>query len=187
MTKNVIKTMLWLVIGYLVTWYILKIFFPDIFLLQINNERLIAIGDFIDKHFILDKLLGLAMSYITYSLYLGALCEFKFLNLKQSLIVCGVYVGSCIIEQLDVNLNVYYNIIAMIVLPSIFNCNSKRLALVFSAHFICQWLSLSIRQLSTKVLSFNSLTCLIMTMECYFWLLLWYLWFNYNKYYDKEK
>lgn len=94
MTKNVIKTMLWLVIGYLVTWYILKIFFPDIFLLQINNERLIAIGDFIDKHFILDKLLGLAMSYITYSLYLGALCEFKFLNLKQSLIVCGVYVAN---------------------------------------------------------------------------------------------
>lgn len=187
MTKKVIKTMLILVVCYLFAWYILKIFFPDLFLLQINNERLIAIGEFIDTHFWLDKLLGLVMSYITYSLYLGALCEFKYLNLKQSLIVIGVYIGGVIVQYLDFTLVTYYNILSMIILPAIFNCDSKRLALVFSAHFVCQWLSLAIRQLSTKVLSFNSMTCLIMSLECYFWLLLWYLWFNYNKYFYKEQ
>lgn len=186
MTKNVIKTMLMLVVGYLLAWYVLKIFFPEWFVLQVNNERLIAIGDFIDNSFILDNLLGLVMSYITYTLYLGALCEIKHLNLKQSLVVCGVYILGIFVQKYDISLSTYYNIIAMIVLPAIFNCNSKRLALVFTAHFLCQWLSLSIRQLSTKVLAYNSLTCLIMTIECYFWLLLWYLWFNYNKIFDKE-
>lgn len=186
MTKNVIKTMLMLVVGYLLAWYVLKIFFPEWFVLQVNNERLIAIGDFIDNSFILDNLLGLVMSYITYTLYLGALCEIKHLNLKQSLIVCGVYILGIFVQKYDISLSTYYNIIAMIVLPAIFNCSSKRLALVFTAHFLCQWLSLSIRQLSTKVLVYNSLTCLIMTIECYFWLLLWYLWFNYNKIFDKE-
>ena len=186
MTKNVIKTMLILVVCYLLAWYVLKIFFPDIFLLQVNNERLIMIGDFIDNHFWLDKLVGLVMCYITYTLYLGALCELKHLNLKQSLVVVGVYIVSLAVEHFDITLVTYYNILAMVILPAIFNCNSKRLALVFSAHFICQWLSLAIRQLSTRVLSFNSLSCLIMTLECYFWLLLWYLWFNYNKYFDKE-
>lgn len=186
MTKNVIKTMFILVVCYLLAWYVLKIFFPDIFLLQVNNERLIMIGDFIDNHFWLDKLVGLVMCYITYTLYLGALCELKHLNLKQSLVVVGVYIVSLVVEHFDITLVTYYNILAMVILPAIFNCNSKRLALVFSAHFICQCLSLAIRQLSTRVLSFNSLSCLIMTLECYFWLLLWYLWFNYNKYFDKE-
>ena len=186
MTKNVIKTMLVLVVVYLVAWYVLKFFFPDWFLLQINNERLIEIGKFIDNHYLLDKLFGLVLFYITYTLYLGALCEFKYLDLKKSLIVCLVYVVSCLIEHFCIEYLTYYNILSMIILPAIFNCDSKRLALVFTAHFVCQWLSLSIRQLSTKVLCFNSMTCLIMGLECYFWLLLWYLWFNYNKFFDKE-
>ena len=66
MTKNVIKTMLVLVIVYLVAWYVLKFFFPDWFVLQINNERLIEIGKFIDNHYLLDKLFGLVLFYITY-------------------------------------------------------------------------------------------------------------------------
>lgn len=99
MTKNVIKTMLVLVVVYLVAWYVLKFFFPDWFLLQINNERLIEIGKFIDNHYLLDKLFGLVLFYITYTLYLGALCEFKYLDLKKSLIVCLVYLVSCLIEH----------------------------------------------------------------------------------------
>ena len=64
MTKNVIKTMLVLIVVYLVAWYVLKFFFPDWFLLQINNERLIEIGKFIDNHYLLDKLFSLVLLYL---------------------------------------------------------------------------------------------------------------------------
>lgn len=74
----------------------------------------------------------------------------------------------------------------MIITPIILGCDNKKLAFVFTFHILCQYLSLSIRQLSTQVLCFNSLSCIIMTIECYFWLLMWYLWFNYNNIFKEE-
>lgn len=179
MNKRVIKTLIGLTIAYLVAWYILKIFFPEKFILQVNNERLIAIGNYIDSHFILNKLLGAVFSYATYWLYLCSVCKIKKLNWKQSIIVVCVYIASFLIQLIDIQLATYYNIIAMISLPALFNGNLKSTAFVFSFHLICQWLSLSIRGLSTHILCMNTLTVFVMSLECYFWLFLFYVYFNY--------
>lgn len=184
MNRKVVKTLIILTIAYLCAWYILKIFFPEMFVLQVNNEKLIKIGEFIDNHIVIDKIIGAITSYITYWLYLGAICKIKRLNLVQSIIVIAAYIGSFIIELINIELCTYYNIIVMIVLPAIFDGELKRTAFVFSFHLICQWLSLSIRSLSTQILSFNILTALIMGLESYFWLFLFYLLFNY---YDKKE
>ena len=184
MNKKVVKTLIGLTLGFLLAWYILKIFFPEQFVLQINNERFLKIGNFIDNNFILNKLVGAVTSYITYWLYLGATCKIKKLSLLQSIIVVATYFGSFIIELISIELGTYYNIIAMIVLPAIFKGDLKRTSFVFSFHLICQWLSLSIRGLSTMILCFNSVVALVMIIECYFWLFLFYLLFNY---YDKKE
>lgn len=179
MNRKVVITMLYLVIGFLVAWYILKFFIPQAFILTVNNERLIAIGEFIDNHYWLDKLLGIIPAFITYYLYLCAVCELKKLNYVQCLIILGVVVFSILVERLDVNLAVYYGFIAMVVLPTVFHGKLFNVAIVFSAHIVFQWLSLQIRGLSTMILSFNFLSAIIMTLECYFWLLLFYILFNY--------
>ena len=179
MNRKVILTMLYLVVGLLALWYVLKFFFPQAFILTVNNERLIAIGEFIDNHYWLDKLLGIIPAFITYYLYLCAVCETKKLDYKQCLIVLAVVVFSIAVEKLDVNLAVYYSFIAMVVLPAVFHGKLTNLAIVFSTHIVCQWLSLQIRGLSTMILSFNFLTATIMGIEMYFWLILFYILFNY--------
>ena len=184
MNKKVVKTLIWLTLSFLLAWYILKIFFPEQFVLQINNEKLIKVGNYIDNNFILNKLVGAITSYITYWLYLGATCKIKKLSLFQSIIVVATYFGSFLIELISVELCTYYNIIAMIILPAIFKGELKRTAFVFSFHLICQWLSLSIRNLSSMILCYNFAVFLVMGIECYFWLFLFYLLFNY---FDKKE
>lgn len=179
MNKRVIKTLIGLTIAYLVAWYILKIFFPEKFILQVNNERLIAIGNYIDSHFIINHLCGIVTSYITYWLYLGAVCKIKRLNWKHSLSIVGIYLLGILVEMFDITLATFYSIFVMIIFPAVLNANYRRTVFVLVIHFICQWLSLQIRQLSTMILSFNFLSALIMGLESYFWLFLFYLYFNY--------
>ena len=50
MNKKVLKTMIALVIVFLLACYILKIFFPEQFVMSIENEKLIAIGNYIDNN-----------------------------------------------------------------------------------------------------------------------------------------
>lgn len=57
----------------------------------------------------------------------------------------------------------------------------KNTACVFIAHLLAQWFSLEIRGLSKEMLSTNFLSLFIMTLECYFWLLLFYLYYNYRE------
>ncbi len=184
MNKKVVNTLIWLVIIYLIAWYILKIFFPEKFLLQINNEKLIKIGSFVDARWYLRVLFGGIFSCITYWLYLCAVCKQRKLSLKQNIIVIIVAYSAFAVEILFPDLITYYSILAMIILPAVFKAEMKRTAIVFSFHLICQWLSLSIRSLISKVYVFTFLTSIVMTLECYFWLLLFYLLFNY---YSKEK
>lgn len=179
MNKNVLKTLIGLTIAYLIAWYILKIFFPEKFILQVNNERLIAIGTFIDNHFIINHLCGIITSYITYWLYLGAVCKIKRLNWKQSLVVVGIYILGIFVEMFDVVFSTYYSILAMIIYPAILKAEYRKVVIVLCFHIICQCLSVSIRNLSAMVLSFNFLSLFIMSLECYFWLFLFYVYFNF--------
>lgn len=186
MNKKVIKTSIALTIIFLVAWYILKIFFPEEFVLRINNEKLVSIGKFIDSHIVLSYACGIITSYIMYWLYLCAVCKKKKLSFKESLIVIGVYIVSVIIEIIDVSLGGIFCIIAMVVLPAMFKAELKNVALVLSFHLTAQALSLQIRGLSALLLSFDFLSLFVMTLECYFWLLLFYILLNYYEKGEKK-
>lgn len=181
MNKKVLKTLLILTIIYLVFWYFLKFFFPEEFVLKISNPNLIKVGNYIDNNAILRHLCPAITSFATYYLYLCAVLNLKKLDWKHITAILIVIAISIFVNIFQFKILSYYHIFAMIILPAIFNGNSKNIAFVFTFHSLCQQLSLSIRNISSMMMSFDFMSGFIMTLECYAWLFLYYLYFNYKE------
>ena len=181
MNKRVFISMLVLSICLLFGMYIAKIFFPEEFVFVIENERIISIGEYIDNHAWAYYLLGICTSFLTYWLYLCAVCKKLYLNVKEIVIVfitIGISIGASFIGQ---NFSTYMNIYPMIILPFIMKAKLREVAIVYPVHGLSQILSLEIRNLPMYVQYSNMLSATLLTFECYFWLLLFYIIFNYKK------
>ena len=183
MNKKVFVCMLVLCVAFLVGLYIAKIFFPQDFVMVIENEQLIKIGDFIDNNAWLYYICSGITAFVTYWLYLCAVSHRKYLNWEECLIVvativvirlCGLYV--------DETLRTIISTTSFVFLPAIMKGNIKSCAVVFTTHSLAQAFSLMIRDLPLYFTnSINFLTTLFMTFECYIWLILFYIIFNYKK------
>ena len=180
MNKKVFKTMIALVIVFLLACYILKIFFPEQFVLSVENKTIIAIGNYIDSNEWAYYLFGIFTSFLTYWLYLCAVCRRWYLNWWQCLIVLVAIGASIGFTFVDVNLSSAISVCSMLLLPIFFKANTKATLVVFSTHYLSQALTLSIRNLPIYIAYYNSLVFTLITLECYFWLLLFYIYFNYK-------
>lgn len=181
MNKKVFKTMIALVVIFLVALYVLKIFFPEQFVMSIENEKLIAIGNYIDNNEWAYYLFGIVTSFLTYWLYLCAVCKKWYLNWWQCLIVLAVIGASIGFNFVDVNLCSALSYSSFIFLPFIFKAELKPVAIVFTTHIFAQFLTTSIRNLPVYIQYYNSLIFAFLTFECYLWLFLFYIYYNYNK------
>lgn len=180
MNKNVIKTMIILCICYLVAWYFLKLFIPEKFVLCVDNPKLIALGNKIDSNPDLRTVLGIITSFITYFIFLCAVSRRKVLPIEWSLITLIIVIISFGIAVAYPNYLAYYSIFAMILLATNLGANLKDTATVLIIHSISQLLSLSIRNVPNIWLDYNWICRFILGIESYFWLFLFYLYFNYN-------
>lgn len=66
MNKKVLKVMIVLVVIFLLALYVLKIFFPQEFVMVVENDKLVSIGYYVDNHLWLHIILGIITSFITY-------------------------------------------------------------------------------------------------------------------------
>lgn len=181
MNKRVFVAMLMLSIFLLAIMYILKIFFPAEFVFAIENEHIIAVGDFIDSHEWAYFIFGSVTSFITYWLYCCACSHQKFLKWYECLAILVVVVIVRIINYFDVNLSSIISITSFIFLPAIMKGDIKTCAIVYTVHGINQGLTLKIRDIGMFVQHMNSLTTLLLAIDMYFWLILFYVVFNYKK------
>lgn len=179
--------MIALVCAFLVAFYFIKIFFPEWFVLQIENERIIKIGLCIDKYWWLYEICSFATSFIIYYFYLGAVKSKLFFNWKELLAIIITIGITHTIYWLEPAFYSNVAFLSFVILPLVCYEEScyKRLCVTISIHFLCQILSLSIRDIGTILSTFNFMTLFIMTLENYFWLLLLFLYFNYNKIFKK--
>lgn len=181
MNKKIFVTMLILSICLLVGMYVAKIFFPQEFVFVIENEYIVAVGEYIDSHAWAYYLLGICTSFLTYWLYLCAVCKKRYLDLKECalvLVTIGISIGASFIGT---NFSTYMSIYPMIVLPFVMKARLQEVAIVYPIHGLAQILSLEIRQLPMYVQYSNILSATLLTFEMYFWLLLFYIIFNYKK------
>ena len=181
MNKKVIKVMIGLVVAFLLVCYILKIFFPDQFVMVIQNQVAIQIGDYIDTHKWLEVIISATTSFVTYFLYICAVNEKWYINWKELiaiLVTIGLIQG---LYELDATLSTEISLIAFFIIPAISKAKLLNVAVVFSVHSMAQVLSTLIRNLPFLLGHINSIIILSMTFECYFWLLLFYFYFNYKR------
>lgn len=180
MNKKVLKTMIALVVIFLCALYVLKIFFPEEFVMVIENEQLIKIGAYVDNNLWLHIILACITSFITYWLYLCAVTRKWYLNWKEILMVLGVIAITQTLYSFDetVDLASGISIISMLILPVFSKADLKDVAIVFSIHYMAQLLSTLIRGLPLLLTNVNYMTILLMGIESYFWLILLYLYLN---------
>ena len=180
MNKKVLTTMVVLMSVFIVACYVLKFFFPQQFVLAIENPTLISIGEYINNHAWADYLFGITTAFITYWLYLCAVCHRWYLKWWQCVVVLGVIGASIGLTYLDINLYSAFSIISFIVLPALFGGDIKTLAIAFSIHTINQNFTLSIRNLLAYVTVFNNLNVMLLSIDMYLWLILLYFCGNYK-------
>lgn len=181
MNRKVFKAMIALVVIFLTGLYVLKIFMPEQFVLSVENEIIITIGTYIDNNAWAYYLFGILTSFITYWLYLCAVCRRWHLKWYEILTVLVVIGGSIGLSLWDTNVYSAYSVITFIVLPLLFKSDLETVAVVFSIHSLSQTMSLTIRNLPLYMTTSNSLTVCMLGIESYLWLLLFYIYFNYNK------
>ena len=181
MNRKVFSSMLVLCIVFLLFCYVLKIFFPEEFVLVVQNERLIQIGAFVDNHLLVRYICAAITSFITYWLFMCTCKQSWYLNWKECLAILGTIILIRLIGIIDGNISSHLNISAFFVLPLIFKHNLKIATVVYTVHGLAQVLSLSIRNLPMYMASMNYLTILVCTLETYIWLILFYIVFNYSK------
>lgn len=181
MNKRVFISMLMLSVAFLVGLYVAKVFFPQEFMMSIQNEQIVKVGEFIDSHEWLYYICCGLTSFITYWLYCcacsGRLCLkwYEIIEILIVIVLCRV------VNFYDTNLATIISWSSFAFLPALMGGELKRCAIVFTTHSISQGLSIKIRSLPMYLTNTNFVTTCFMTLECYFWLLLFYIVFNYKK------
>ena len=189
MNKKVWTAMLVLTIVFLCFLYVAKIFFPQEFVMCIENERLIQIGSFIDSHkwayYLANVIIGITTDY----LYFGAVTRKFKLNPKlivtivlYNLVYLGIYAFVDINTIMEYqSLFVMASTCYMIFVPCLFIKELMPLSITYCANYISQTLSLEIRDFATLLTNVNSITMICFSAESYLWLLLCFILFNYRK------
>lgn len=189
MNKKVLKTMIALVVIFLVALYVLKIFFPEEFVMAMENDAFVTIGNYIDSHKWSAILVGFIIGFVGDYLYFGAVCRQAKLKLSLILII-SVYGLAFILfyflapQDLIIkssNIIVAIQSCYMILVPLLYTKELKPLAVTYCITSIAQLLSLSIRNLAILITNANTITNFFMCFESYLWLLLLFSLFNYNK------
>ena len=175
--------MLILSIVFLVGMYVLKIFFPAEFVLAIENERIIAIGTFIDSHEWLYYICCGITAFITYYLYCCACSKRLWLKWYEVLyILITIVLIRAISLYVNDSISLVINWTSFAFLPALCKGDMKRCALIFTTHSLMQVLSLNIRNLTIYFTNTpNFVTSMFVGFESYLWLVLMYVIFNYNK------
>lgn len=184
--KRIYIAMLILSVSFLIGMYVLKIFFPEEFVMAIQNERIIQIGSFIDSHKWLYYIVYLSTGLVSDYLYFGAVCRKLKLDWKLTIIMLVYNTIFAVLYSFTniANVNYLANVLIafsmtyMIAIPALFTNELAPLSLTYSINTISQLLSLSIRDMSLLLTTNNIMTTILMSLECYFWLLLCFIVFN---------
>lgn len=179
--KKLYISMLILIVSFLIAMYVLKFFFPQEFIMAIENEKIINIGNYIDSHAWAYYLFGIFTSFITYSLYCCAVCRRMVLKWWEYLIILITIGASIGFSFIDSEIVLYIGIVSFIILPCIFKAKLREVAIVYPIHSLAQILTLKIRNLPIYIQYHNSLFFALLTFECYLWLILFYIILNLKK------
>ena len=189
-TRNkllIVKRMIllsWLLLG---ICFLIKIFGGNLFEIMLNNEKFIKICSIIDNHKVLRFIVYLISGGVTLSLFsLAILEQWKFDRWQVYWIVISVLVGSFCKAFIGDSIGFIYDCWQFFILPFVLKKKiSKRMILIVVIGNILnlgfQMISLVIRNIGFKIITDNMLIAIIMCVDLYIMLLLYYLYSNYRR------
>ena len=180
MNKKVFITMISLSVAFLVLCYFLKFFFPQEFVMAVENKHIVEMAKFIDGNIVLYIIYGGLTSFITYWLYCCACCHRLYLKWYECLEILAVVIISRVLNYVDVNLMTAVSVCSFIFLPALMRGDLKTCAIVYTVHGINQCLTLTIRNVALYMQNMSTLTTTILAIDLYIWLAIFYALFNYK-------
>lgn len=172
----------------LLSFYVMKIFFPDFIVGVAETPSIVKFGNYVDNHKWAYYLFNGTTSFISLYLYVCAVCKIKKLKLLDCGIILFFIAISYIVEWLIPNQLFTYNVALYFILVLIIGKVDKiKDYEVFYSSCICflitafsQSISLEIRGISTLISYPNTATYFILLIDLYIWSMLLYLFFNYK-------
>lgn len=173
MNIRVAKTMLALCTVYLAIFYILKYFFPDVFLLQVSNPGVLKFGNLVQNHIVLLYLYYTVSTGLTYYLYNCACCgRFKF-KIREIVYLAVATVSSIVVSHF-VSTAGYTHIATclMLILPLLCKGSFRNTVLAFVIHGTLSQMLFKIRGFEEVIGYVNIASGFLLSTDCYIWLVL---------------
>lgn len=183
MNKSVLRTMIILCWVFLALYAILKLV-PQLaskFVIVVNNEKIVKVGQFIDSRVWLQQMVYGLTTLLTYHFYLCACVKKWHLSWKQYLVLIAIIVATNTIKYYISSLCLIINVLVMVILPFALKGDYRTFIIIFVTHYLGQLAISFIRGAEISLVDLNIVSQLICTIDAYVWLLLYYLYANLYK------
>lgn len=183
MYKRVLRTMIVLCWVFLGAYALLKTIpqLADKFVIVVNNERLISAGRFIDERIWLQQIVFGLTTLLTYHFYLCACIHKWHLSVKQYIVLCIVVAATNILKYYVQSISLIVNVLVMVVYPFTLRSDYRTFIIIFVTNYIGQVILGYVRSETLNAVSYNTISALILCVDIYVWLLLYYLYSNLYK------
>ena len=172
MNDKIAKTILYLCIGYLSVFYVLKFFFPELLIQVIASPTLIRLGEFIGTWIGFEYIVRIISNFIVFYLFACAsTAKFKFEYWKL-LIILGFSILNNVVSDLLPELYTHTCISIMLITALICNAKLNYVVISFVLHgYLSQFLA-KIRGFETIFVYINAVSGILLNLEVDVWLLL---------------
>lgn len=172
MNKVIARTMLALVIIFLTWFYVLKYIFPEFLLLQVTDPNVLKVGEFIESWEGYKHIYYCLSSFLTFYLFTCASSgKFKLTLLEFIYIVIAVALCKVVAMFLP-ELYVHVSTSVMFILAVLCKGKLAYATTSFAIHGLLSQFVFSIRGFGTIVGRINIASSIVLSLECFMWLLL---------------
>ena len=172
MNIKIAKTMLVLCIVYIVAFYVLKFIFPEQLLLAITDKTVLDAGEFIESHRVVYYAAQGIFTFITLYFFACASCaRFKMKWYELIYLVVGVAVTNLVLYFAP-DLYTHTSISVMLLIALLCKGKLGYTVISFIIHGFLQQFLFSIRGFETIIMEINTASAIILTIECYVWLII---------------
>ena len=164
--------MLILCIVYIVGFYILKFAFPQYLLLTITDPTILKFGEFLQNKPAILYIYQILSTFLTFYLFSAASkASFK-MKWYEILYILGASIICKLVSQFIPEYYVHISTTCMFVLATL--CKGKLLysTVAFGIHGIMSQFLFKIRGFETVVMKINVASALVLSIECWVWLIL---------------
>ena len=171
------RTLLVLCIVYMIGFYVLKYIFPEYLLLAITDENVLKVGTFIESneaYILIHKLLS---SLVTFYLFACASKgSFSLRKRDMFYIICAVVICKLASSYLP---NLYVHISTSCMFLVAWLCKGKigYTTITFVTHGFLSQMLFDIRGFGSIVYKINTASAIVLSLECWIWLILFGLLF----------